>query len=168
MELYKSKNLTITLPPIVNRAYEIAKNLQGIPLVIMSNDPAIFKPLTGGKLAVEIVKPCPCGYFGSKRTPCICEADEVRHYYYTLKEKYNGIFVESCNWFPYNRHIKTEGLQTEAELLLKHAYTELDLTASQVITIMLSAKAIATMDESETIKAEHIAEAISYRLPAGN
>ena len=159
MELYKSKDLTITESPIVSRAIEIAETSQ-VKLLIISNE-HLLKQLESELVSVE--PPCPCGYHGSVKTKCVCSAEKIEKHIYMLKRKYDGrLSVEAV--FTYHRNVSVK-LQGMSQSLMKQAYAELSLSLSQVVVIMQAARTIATMDKSEHIKPEHLAEAISYRLP---
>jgi magnesium chelatase family protein len=58
-------------------------------------------------------------------------------------------------------------MTSEAESLLKAAYTRYAFSARARSKIMKVARTIADLDESEKISEAHIAEAIAYRKPLG-
>lgn len=59
-----------------------------------------------------------------------------------------------------HQHVK---LDTEGEALIKNAMTRMDLSARAYDRILKVARTIADLDDSPTVRAEHIAEAIQYR-----
>lgn len=63
-----------------------------------------------------------------------------------------------------HREVETHcTLDTESELLLKHAMTEFALSARAHDKICKVARTIADLEDADNIKPEHIAEAVSYR-----
>lgn len=161
MELYKSKHLTVILPEVTQRALLIYEAMDQGKLLIISKEQILNQLVTTPNTAIE--PPCPCGYYGDSVTLCNCTNGQVSDHIYRLKKQYSRYMSVECV-FTYQRHIKVSGFDEMAELLLKQAFTELHLSIDQIIVIVEVAVGIAKLDKCGTIKAEHIAEAISYRV----
>ena len=55
------------------------------------------------------------------------------------------------------------GIDTESELLLKHAMTEFALSARSHVKICKVSRTIADLEGCEAVKSSHVSEAIQYR-----
>ena len=146
--------LIIAVPANVRRALEVA-NRAGQLLVIVGHD-HIFAELNAHHFT-----PCPCGNYGQATPlPCICEPDAVIAHQHKIKRDYvHAMFVEAhLPW----RSYKFSALNGPSTQLLKYAHAERGLTAYEIITIMASAVAIAALDNTDVIRVEHVAEAVSY------
>ncbi len=159
--LITTDHVSVKLPPVVSRAQAIADKADKT-LVIVSRH-RMFATVHSGMCKFYL--PCPCGNFGNlSMAACNCTVEEITDWQRTMKnDNASGIvFVEGyLRWsdFVFDKNF------TEAALLLfKQAYTELSLTANNVVDMSDCAAIIANMDDSAKIDACHIAEAISYRL----
>jgi predicted ATPase with chaperone activity len=125
-------------------------------------------------------RPCPCGYYGSARTPCNCTAAQVERH--RAKLPVADITIEIVP--PAQRDLQGRPGTCSADLsraladvaqftgldlceecrnLLKAACAELNIDADAQERIKAVARTIANMDRSETIKPSHLCEAINYR-----
>ncbi len=161
MELYKDKNITVTVPAATVRAINVAAAANN-KLLIISNDPILHPLAADGILAVE--PPCLCGNYKIRDAVCTCQTEEIIKHISSLRIKYAD-YMWCENSFCYARDIKLKGLDEMSLALMKQAYREFVPTIRQIVIILKSARAIADMEKSEKIDACHIAEGISYRLP---
>ena len=161
MELYKDKNITVTVPAATVRAINVAAAAKN-KLLIISNDPILY-PLAA-KDIIAIEPPCPCGNYKKRDNPCVCQAEEIINHINSLRIRYAD-YMWCENSFLYVRDIKLLGLDEMSSALMKQAYRELSLSIKQIIIILRSARAIADMEKTKDIEACHIAEGISYRMP---
>lgn len=163
MELYKSKYLTITLTAYIHRAVEVAKAAKR-PLLILTTDP-IYGNMPIDKVYRNVLaRPCPCGGLDTKNS-CICTDNEILLHRRQLNENFKNSLVVA-GYFSWRRDVKLEHFKDDGGMLLKQAVEEFKLSMSAIIVIVDAAAAIAKLDDSDDIAPEHIAEAISYRLPA--
>lgn len=161
MELYKDKNIAVSVPAATVRAIDVAAAAAN-KLLIISNDPILSPLAAAGVIAVEL--PCPCGNYKTRDKICVCQIEEIHKHISDLRVKYaKYMYCESV--FCYSQNIKISGVDTTGLQILKHFYLEFSPTVQQIVIILKSAKAIAVMEKAEQIEACHIAEAISYRLP---
>ena len=161
MELYKNKNITVTVPAATVRAINVAAAANN-KLLIISDDPILHPLAADGIIAVE--SPCPCGNYKTKDAICICQVEEIHKHIRDLRIKY-AKYMWCENSFCYARDVKLKGLDEHGIAILKQAYMEFVPTIQQIVVILKSARAIADMEKTKDIDACHIAEAISYRLP---
>ena len=79
MELYKDKNITVSVPAATVRAINVAAAANN-KLLIISNDPILLPLAADGIIAIE--PPCPCGNYKTRDTVCVCQAEEIiKHIY---------------------------------------------------------------------------------------
>ena len=72
-----------------------------------------------------------------------------------------NLFPFSENRHPYRKkHCKTD---SRGDMILRQAYNAMGLSARGNSRILKVARSIADLDGSESIKAQHIAEAVQYR-----
>lgn len=159
MQIYKSENMEITLPAIVERAAKVSDEAHK-KLVIITPELQIVHLLSEYGL---IVNPCPCGNFGNSAKTCNCETITVQRHQLNLQIEGQSHLQVECV-FSFARSFALHGFDDSAKMLLKQAYTELKLGVAQMITIVEAGAAISRMEKSDIIKTEHIAEGISYRL----
>ena len=161
MELYKDKNITVSVPAATVRAINVAAAANN-KLLIISNDPILLPLAADGIIAVE--PSCPCGNYKTRDAVCVCQAEEIIKHINSLRIKYAD-YMWCENSFCYARDIKMAGLDEMSLSLMKQAYQEFVPTIRQIVIILKSARAIADMEKTKKIEAFHIAEGISYRLP---
>ncbi len=161
MELYKGKNITVTVPAATVRAINVAAAAKN-KLLIISNDPILY-PLAA-KDIIAIEPPCLCGNYKKRDNPCVCQAEDIINHINSLRIMYAD-YMWCENSFCYARDIKLSGLDKHGLAILKQAYQQFVPTVKQIVIILKSARAIADMEKSEKIDACHIAEGITYRLP---
>ncbi len=161
MELYKDKNITVSVPAATVRAIDVAAAANN-KLLIISNDPILSPLAADGVIAVDL--PCPCGNYKRRDAICVCQIEDIHKHISDLRIKYAS-FMYCENVFCYAQNIKISGVDEMGLAMLKQAYLEFVPTVQQIVIILKSAKAIAEMENSKTIEACHIAEAISYRMP---
>ncbi len=161
MELYKDKNITVSVPAATVRAINVAAAANN-KLLIISNDPVLLPLAADGIIAIE--PPCPCGNYKTRDAKCSCETEEIIKHINSLRIKYAD-YMWCENSFYYARDVKLSGIDQLGLAILKQAYRELGLSIKQIVIILKSAKAIADMEKTEKIKACHIAEGVMYRMP---
>ncbi len=161
MELYKDKNITVSIPAATIRAIDVAAGANN-KLLIISNDP-ILLPLAADSI-IAIEPQCPCGNYKTRDAVCVCQAEEIVKHINSLRIKYAD-YMWCENSFCYARDIKLSGIDEHGLAILKQAYQEFVPTVKQIVIILKSARAIADMENSEKIEACHIAEGVMYRLP---
>ena len=147
-----------------------------------------FKTIATSVQRVELMEPCPCGHFTDPNEECNCTPKEIQAHLElkveelelgtvdihlevpklnqeALTEKRRGessaTIKDRIEGFRNNG--RTDELDKDAEELLKLAILELGISALAYDKILRVAATIAQMDNSETIQAHHISEAISYR-----
>ncbi len=161
MELYKDKNIIVTVPAATVRAINVAAAANN-KLLIISNDPVLFPLAAVDKIKIQ--PPCPCGNYKTRDAKCSCETIEIVRHINKLKVKYAD-YMWCENSFCYSRDIKLTGIEQHGLDILKQAYQQFVPTVKQIVIILKSARAIADMEKTEKIEACHIAEGIAYRLP---
>lgn len=160
MELHKTKYVTINTTNLYNRVSEIAeKSKQN--LLIISGDTLIKQKLKSARIMVK--SPCLCGNYGDTSTAaCVCTPEQIIAYKSKMQAEYQR-YMSFDYVVCFRRDVVVNYADDTSKQLLKHAVSELQLTLSQIATIAECAETIAAMDNSEAVKPEHIAEAISYR-----
>jgi predicted ATPase with chaperone activity len=133
--------------------------------------------------------PCPCGNFTDPKNECFCSPTQVRKHISQIPKE----ILDSCDIhievarIPYDLLLtKREGepsaiikervlkakqnkkptennMKKEAQELLKMAIIEIGISAKNYDKIVNIAGTIAQIDNSPTIEAHHISEAIGYR-----
>ena len=131
--------------------------------------------------------PCPCSHYGDSLKECVCTADEIRIFeakfpvtemvvpvprvgYDKLKLSCEGetnsqIFerIEKALKFEEKNTLSLK-IPDDAQKLYKRAVDSLGFSAREYFTNIQLARTIATLDFSEDIKTQHVAEAIQYRM----
>jgi magnesium chelatase family protein len=192
MKLYKSKLIDVDVPPTVERALKVAKAAEKLLVIVTPDrlfqyDKLVTHWLFTKDSNIAIEKPCPCGYYGTQYRKCVCGLDQIE-----IHQKSCFHFHPDAVWvdgFIPPRNIKFKNMEEPCASLLKHAQQELRLTVGQLVIIVEVAEAIALkhaqqelrltvgqlviivevaeaiakLEESEKVKPEHLAEAISYR-----
>ncbi|GMB10667.1 MAG: YifB family Mg chelatase-like AAA ATPase [Candidatus Improbicoccus devescovinae] len=160
-------------------------------------------------MLIAAMNPCPCGYFGHPRRPCVCSKKAMKQYLAKISgpildridihvevpavdfnsissndgenessdiirqrvinariiqtERYKNIGIS------YNSKILSSdfnnffALSDEANKILKLAFEKIGLSARAYDKILKISRTIADLEQSETIKEDHVAEAIQYR-----
>ena len=135
---------------------------------------------------------CPCGHFQDVKQNCICSARTIARWYRRLERKARAydIILECCplpaKELLYNRkpdaqeqewmvkriaaarefgktHTAVDLEDPIAFRTMEMACRRLSLTAGQYNAMLRAARAIANLDQSEKLKAKHVAEAVQYR-----
>ena len=158
--LTTTDHVSVKLPPIVSRAQTIAEKA-GKTLLVISRH-RMFATVGSGMCKFYL--PCLCGNLSVAARACSCTVEEIINWKRTIEnENASGIvFVEG--YLKWSDFVFDKSFTEAALLLFKQAYTELSLTADNIVDMSDCAAVIADMDDSPKIDACHIAEAISYRL----
>jgi len=132
------------------------------------------------------ILPCPCGNFTSPKDECNCTPYQIQRHYSKIhsdtlrkldiqieipkitlevrKDAYLSSATMKEKIKQAQRNPIPQDLDKEAEELLKIAILELGLRARNYDSVVNIAKTIARMDNSDKVKAPHIAEAIGYKV----
>ena len=124
--------------------------------------------------------PCPCGHHGDPRVACNCTAGQIERQRRKLPEA--DITIEivppsqrdlagpaGTGWKDIERYVAgmtqhaSIDLDEDCRNILKAACNELAIDAKRRERIIAVARTIANMDQSPTIRIQHLTEAVNYR-----
>ena len=136
---------------------------------------------------VRFIEPCPCGNHGQRNSPCACTASRIIRYRSTLRFRRALDAAIRVEIFPpraltpYDaepfttvmqrvtqaRQLRDKAprldIEDAATELYQAAHNRLALTEKQQDAIQRIAMTVARLDDSRTVKAQHMAEAIQYQ-----
>ncbi len=160
--LTKTDFVLVKLPACVNRALQVAVAADKKLLIVSRHQ--IFDCIAKTSPA-SVMLPCPCGNFGNlSPNPCSCEVEAITAHQRQLQIDFGSGYVYVEGYLAWRDFSFSDDFDESGLLLLKQAYQEFGLTAYNVLDMADYAAAIAKMEDSDKIHAQHIAEAISYRL----
>ena len=165
---------------VKNRSNILVDDLHNYPATILK----LLQYAKGECYMVAATLTCPCGHYNDPTTPCMCTVSKILKFRQAIPVDAFDIIIEMVSPRTHDlsrvycgetsgdvsSRIKAMSHHTSMELdepsksLLDSAVERLGITVKTYETIKRIARTIANLDSSIPIKAQHIAEAIQYRV----
>jgi len=139
-----------------------------------------FADIDGDSALLQVIKPCPCGHLTDPQVECICTPISIMEY--RNKKEFKADMVVASKRIciqDFSTRLNESAkevtarireykqreykIEPDAKKLLNKAYEKLNIDVMDYIQITKVASTIAGLDNSASVKVEHIAEAIQYK-----